>query len=147
MQRLIEMIDFLTPYKVTSENTLVSEPRANIGAQNTSVILQGKLSTGHYGKRNFKYNRINLSGFVERSLVWTNETNVHQLLKQINQVVLFTYTLSDADETIVRQGQLELSDIVNDTFTMSAGTQKSIKLRADPRSYLFIGEYKVKLIG
>lgn len=147
MERLLEMVNSLTPYEVTMENTVVADPSESIGKTNTTVLLKGALSTGTYGERVFNYNRINLSYLSTRQIVWSNENNLQQLLDKINIEPIFTYTLGYGEEAFSRQGFLKPTDIVNETFTKIAGQDLALKIKANPLSYLFLGELSITIIG
>ncbi len=148
MERLIELMDFHTLFKMSRDNTTLSLPRAAMDKWNTAVDVSGRFDSGTYGQRVFKYNRINLSFFMERQILWksTDESTL-DLLYKLNATPFFTYVLKDNEETVSRQGYLRASDIVDETFTMNVGQSKSITIKANPNSYMFIGALAVKLIA
>lgn len=147
MDRLIEMVDSLTPYEVSLGNTKVHEPVAVQTKCNTEVLLEGLFAPGAYGKRTFSYNRVNLAHVGVRSVYWQGEQDFFELLPKINLSPIFVYTLSSGNSVFSRQGFLKSSDIVNEPITMTAGSVKDVKLKANALSYLYIGELSLRLHG
>lgn len=147
MLRLIELINSLTPYEVTSDNTIVGLPRLFNGMTNTIVTLEGTFDTGAYGKRDFKYNRANLAKVEKKVIHWTGEQNTKDLLSEINTSPIFVYVLGEDNDLTLKQAYLTELDIVIEDIIIKPLEKKLIKVKANPNSYLFWGELSVEIIG
>jgi hypothetical protein len=146
MQRLLEMVEALGPFGARRDNLIVSPPEVSDHKANTVVVIQGKFDTGTYGDFVFRYNRINLANLPQRTIQWDGQNEMVDLIENINQNPLFTYSIGTGSNQVMRQGQLLLQDIVNEPFTIASGEQKDLLLRANPVSYMYTGALRVKLV-
>lgn len=146
MIRLLEMIESLGPFGANRNNLVVSKPEVSDHKANTVVVIQGKFETGTYGDFVFRYNRINLSTLAQRTIQWDGQSSTVELIDNINQNPLFTYSIGSGSNQVMRQGQLLLQDIVNEPFTITSGEQKDLLIRSNPESYMYTGSLRVRLV-
>lgn len=148
MERFIEMLDSINEHDINMQTVVVGKPQPIEDKYNTTVRVQGTLLAGTYIDRQIKYNRISLNIFKKRTVYWEGETDTVSLLNKINSEALFSYTLGhDEENAFSRQGFLKVADIVNETFSMTAGQSKDITIKANPQSYLYTGELSIALVG
>ena len=145
MQRLLEMIEHLGPFVSSKNNIIISTPEPSEISANTLVRVQGKFETGTYGDYAFRYNRMDMSGMPVRNIVWDDYADFAAMLGKINQTPLFTYTLGDGQNILIKQGFLLVQDIVNQPITIGSGEQQDLIIQASPNSYLYRGGLRIHL--
>ena len=146
MDRLLELIGAIsTPY-LDTKTVRLSAPSPSGFKANTIVTIQGKLTSGTYLRRLFRYNRFDLEGIRKRVVVWSNQTDTLGLLAEINKTPLVTYSIEKNGQLNYRHGYLLEQDIVNETFSVNPGQTLELKITANPSSYLFKGSLSVQVV-
>ena len=146
MQRLLELIEAISTPHIDTRTLHLSAPRPSDYKANTIVTVQGKLTSGTYLYRLFRYNRFDLDSIRKRVLVWNNQVDTLGLLAEINKTPLVTYSLDKNGELNYRHGYLLEQDIVNETFSVNPGQTLELKITANPSSYLFKGSLSVQIV-
>lgn len=146
MQRLLELIGAISSPHLDTSTVRLSAPSPSGFKANTIVTIQGKLISGVYLRRLFRYNRFDLEGFRKRVIAWDNHTTTKSLLNEINKTPLVTYSIEKNGQLNYRHGYLQEQDIVNETFSINPGQTLELKITADPSSYFFKGSLSVQVV-
>lgn len=146
MLRLLEMISAMTPYTVTTENTVIGKPISIPGDYNTQVLLQGSLQIGHYGRSYFKYDRFKLDSLPEVIIYYQNQKSLYSLLDEINSNKLYSYLIKKDNKTFLKSAQLKKEDI-HDRVLTDKDKNKTLLAFAKDDSYLFTGTLRFRLQG
>lgn len=128
----------ISSYHIDEYNTSVSKPVAVTGEYNTSVLLQGSLDKGYYGRNNFHYSRFDLNQLQSRSIRLTKDSDIHTLLPLFNSEVIYSYLIKINEVTYLKRAVLEPEDVVNYPVTLR-DIGKPMKVFAQPDSYMFTG--------
>ena len=146
MQRLLELIGAISSPHLDTSTVRLSAPSPSGFKANTIVTIQGKLISGVYLRRLFRYNRFDLEGIRKRVIAWDNHTNTKSLLAEINKTPLVTYSIEKDGQLNYRHGYLLEQDIVNETFSVNPGQTLELKITANPSSYFFKGALSVQVV-
>ena len=146
MQRLLELIGAISSPHLDTATVRLSAPSPSGFKANTIVTIQGKLISGVYLRRLFRYNRFDLEGIRKRVIAWDNHTTTKSLLNEINKTPLVTYSIEKNGQLNYRHGYLQEQDIVNETFSINPGQTLELKITADPSSYFFKGALSVQVV-
>lgn len=148
MQRVIELINYSGPHQISGETVQVSLPEVSHVVANTLVTVKGLKASGLYGDHTFRYNRMDLANIGERTVTATGPVaNVNELLPLLNLTPMFSYSIGSDGESMRKQALLLVEDIVNESLQhIAAGTTTQILVKANPRSYMYLGSLRVKLI-
>ena len=138
MKRVLEMARSISSYHIDEHNTSVSKPIAVSGDYNTSVLLQGSLDKGYYGRNNFHYSRFDLSSLPQRQIRLTENSDIHALLPLFNSEAIYSYLIKINEVTYLKRATLEPEDVVNYPVTLR-DIGKPMKVFAQPDSYMFTG--------
>ena len=146
MQRLLELIGAISSPHLDTSTVRLSAPSPSGFKANTIVTIQGKLISGVYLRRLFRYNRFDLEGIRKRVIAWDNHTTTKSLLNEINKTPLVTYSIEKNGQLNYRHGYLQEQDIVNETFSVNPGQTLELKITANPSSYFFKGALSVQVV-
>ena len=146
MQRLLELIGAISSPHLDTATVRLSAPSPSGFKANTIVTIQGKLISGVYLRRLFRYNRFDLEGIRKRVIAWDNHTTTKSLLNEINKTPLVTYSIEKNGQLNYRHGYLLEQDIVNETFSVNPGQTLELKITANPSSYFFKGALSVQVV-
>ena len=146
MQRLLELIGAISSPHLDTSTVRLSAPSPSGFKANTIVTIQGKLFSGVYLRRLFRYNRFDLEAIRKRVIAWDNHTNTKSLLAEINKTPLVTCSIEKDGQLNYRHGYLLEQDIVNETFSVNPGQTLELKITANPSSYFFKGALSVQVV-
>ena len=145
MYRLLELLKSVTGYDIDTDTCIVDKPIATDGEYNTVVNICGRLQTGTYGQRDFLYNRMLLDNKPIQDIVDKDYKTVLDLLPIINRDPIFTYAINLSNEVLRRQAILLREDVIDDKLE-DIRDGDILNIQANPDSYLFCGNLKVRLV-